>query len=78
MNKMDIKIGVTGEILTGRHQGWFIQVEDDRENTGGYYILVFNNADEKKSSEGYDRWAEDLPTLYEMFKEARWQIKWIE
>jgi hypothetical protein len=37
----NIKIGITGKILEGRHKGWYIYVEDDFENTGGYLILVF-------------------------------------
>lgn len=77
MNKNDIKIGVTGKILEGRHQNWFIYVEDDAKNTGGYLILVFDNQDRLKSTRGYDRWAEDRDTLAEMFKAANWKIFWL-
>jgi len=78
MNDNIIKIGITGKILAGRHKGWFIFVEDDSENTGGYLILVFNDSNRFNSSEGYDRWAEDQNTLSEMFKEAGWKIQWLE
>jgi hypothetical protein len=78
MNKEDIKIGVTGKILQGRHKGWFIYVEDDFKNTGGYLILVFNDLNRFNSSEGYDRWAEDKNILLEMFNSAQWKIQWLE
>lgn len=77
MIENNIKIGITGKILEGRHKGWYICVIDDFENTGGYLILVFNNLNRLDSSEGYDRWAEDKNTLLEMFKSAEWKIQWL-
>lgn len=76
ITKNNIKIGITGEILEGRHAGWYICIEDDFENTGGYLVFVFNNFNKLNSSEGYDRWAEDKNTLLEMFKSAKWKIRW--
>jgi hypothetical protein len=72
-----IKIETTGKILEGEHKNWFIFVENDYKNTGGYLILLFNNRDRLKSSQGYDYWAEDKCALAEMFKEAKWNIQWL-
>lgn len=78
MTENNIKIGITGKILEGRHKDWYIYVEDDFKNTGGYLILVFNDFNRFKSLEGYDRWAEDKNTLVEMFKSAEWKIQWLD
>ena len=78
MNKNDIKIGITGKILEGRHQDWYIFVKDDSQNTGGYLILVFDHREQSKSTKGYDRWAEDDNILLEMFKSANWKVHWID
>lgn len=74
----DIKIETTGKILEGEYKNWFIFVEDDYKNTGGYLILLFNHSDRFKSSQGYDYWAEDTSTLEEIFKEAKWKIQWLD
>lgn len=73
-----MQVGVTGKILEGRHKGWFIFIQDDAENTGGYLILVFNNINRFLSFEGFDRWAENQETLQEMFDSAQWKIQWLE
>lgn len=78
MNENNIKIDVVGKILEGRHQGWYIYVEDDLKNTGGYLIVVFNSLNASDSSEGYDRWAEDSSTIVEMFKSAGWKVRWLD
>ncbi|MDE3046665.1 MAG: hypothetical protein KGJ02_08525 [Verrucomicrobiota bacterium] len=76
MNKKALKIGVTGKILKGDHAGWFVFIEDDFKNSGGYLILIFNHHDKHQSTEGFDYWAEDKNSLDEIYKEADWEIQW--
>lgn len=77
MNNNEIRIGITGKILEGDYKNWFIFVENDFKHTGGYLILLFNHFDRWKSTEGYDYWAEDEKSIEEIFKEAKWKVKWL-
>lgn len=74
----NVKIETIGKVLEGEYKNWFIFIEDDHNNSGGYLILLFNHPDRLKSSQGYDYWAEDRSSLEEMFKEAKWKIQWLD
>jgi hypothetical protein len=76
MNKM-IKINVLGKILEGDNEGWYLLVQKDFENTGGYLILISKDPD-FASAEGCDYWVEKYHHLLEFFKESRWKIQWLE
>jgi hypothetical protein len=77
MNENEIKIGVTGKILEGTLKDWFIHVEDDSENTGGYLILIFKEL-AGNGSEGYDDWVEDKDSLVKLFSYEKWKIQWLD
>lgn len=71
-------VGRVGLIKQGDMIGWYILIEDDRKNTGGYLILTCNSRDfsgESAVSQGYDGWVveHDLP---EYIRESGWEIEW--
>lgn len=70
-----IPIGQVGRISAGEQRGWYVQVVDDAENTGGYLILTCRNAD-MKSGEGYNDWVEKREDLVAFFAESGWRVLW--
>jgi len=69
-----ILFGKIGKIIKGKHKNWFIKIEDDREGTGGYYVLIcktffFDN-------NVYDDWIENYEDLKQYFLEKKWEIEW--
>jgi hypothetical protein len=74
----DIKIGKIGRIVAGNDSGWFIKIEDDSQNTGGYLILIANspNFAPCSQSEGYNYRVENQSALEGFFKHSKWQINW--
>ena len=68
------KIGKKGQIRSGEHTGFFVRIQDDAPNTGGYLILLW----EDKSPNGYDYWAETIKDLDQFFRESGWDIEWLE
>ena len=70
---MEIKIGTKGEIVNKKDEPRFIFIEDDRENTGGYY--VYQSDDLEDAYHGYDTWIED-GKLEQFIQESGWKIKW--
>lgn len=68
-----IKIGNIGRILKGDNVGFFIKVQDDSENTGGYLILQSKSDD---FTSGFDDWVENSRALEQFFKESKWEIDW--
>ncbi|WP_335094818.1 hypothetical protein [Nostoc sp.] len=70
-----IPIGKIGNILSGEYLGWYILVEDDTKNTGGYYIYISKSRSFNSSlSEGYDDWLESESFLPEYFIDL--QVEW--
>jgi hypothetical protein len=71
----DIKIGIPGLIVQGDHKGWYLFVQDDDANTGGYLLHISPDLNFRSSKEGGDYWAEKdkLPVF---FSESKWHIQW--
>jgi hypothetical protein len=67
------KIGKKGRIKNGKYTGFFVRIEDDSQNTGGYLILIWLDA-----NVGYDYWVENLADLEQFMSEAGWDIEWLE
>jgi hypothetical protein len=74
---MNIEIGKVGLIDEGDMKGWYIRVDDDTINTGGFLIL-YNSCPNMSSSSGYDDWVENRESLKYFFAESSWNIKWLE
>ncbi len=68
------KIGKKGLIKTGQEAGFFVRIENDSPNTGGYLILTWKDV----PAEGYDDWVKDLNDLERYFNESGWEIAWFE
>jgi len=76
---MTIEIGKTGLIIEGDDKGWYVFIEDDTQDSGGYLILTFNTLDLKdKSRQSFDSWVENFQDLETYFKEASWKVNWLE
>jgi predicted transcriptional regulator len=73
----DIKLDTVGKIVKGDQQGWYILIEHDPDDTGGYYIFQAPNEKVKESKEGYDDWLEKFEDITAYFTESSWIIEWI-
>jgi len=59
MTGMDeLPIGVIGEIVAGVDVGRFVEIVDDAENTGGFLVVTYADAD--RSPEVFDSWLESI------------------
>lgn len=69
----DIQIGMVGEIVAGDDIGSFIKIIDDKDNTGGFIILI---SDSYSFHNGHDSWVENAEALQLYFYESKWLIDW--
>jgi hypothetical protein len=82
--KQVIEFNKKGRILKGVYEGWYILIEDDTKNTGGYYIFISSSPNVKGVSgiddgaEGYDEWLENQEQIQSYFDRSGWLIKWLE
>ena len=76
MEFLDNIIGRKGKILTGSHAGNFVLVQDDRESTGGYLVLI--SPDVNFKGQGFDNWVENIEQLKQLFSQFEWQIEWFD
>ena len=77
MNEIpDLRIGIYGQILEGEPKNWYIFIQDDTQNTGGYLILYSTSLDSTDSN-GFDAWVENFQDLQECFLEKKWKIHWL-
>ncbi|MBN9378005.1 MAG: hypothetical protein BGO14_00785 [Chlamydiales bacterium 38-26] len=72
----NIKLNTQGIIINGEDKGWYIYIEEDLKNTGGYYIFIEKTLE--KDSEGYDEWVENMDCLKNYFVESQWEVKWLD
>lgn len=78
-----IKFNCRGRILKGEYSpNGEITLEDDTEETGGYYIYIWPNDGTKwpESNDDmvYDCWFESLDRVKNHFKNRNWEIEWKE
>jgi hypothetical protein len=73
-NSIAKKIGKRGRIRTGEYAGFYVRIQDDTPNTGGYLVLTWQDA----QSTGYDNWVESVTDLDAFFLESGWDIEWLE
>ena len=77
MTKEIIKINVIGKILEGDNESWYVLVQEDFKNTGGYLILISKDPD-FASTEGCDYWVEKFCNLRGFFEESKWKVHWLD
>lgn len=70
----ELPIGVLGEIVAGAEAGRFVEVVDDAENTGGFLIVTYADAD--RSPEVFDAWVESIVDVELYFEELGWSVRW--
>ena len=75
MNSLQIE--KYGKILEGKLKNWYVFIQDDTKNTGGYLILL-NASLDPSDSRGFDDWVENWQSLEGYFKEAKWKINWLD
>jgi len=71
-----IPIGKKGQIIQGESPGWFVLVQDNSVNTGGFLILTAEDREFK--GKGFDNWVENKEALEQFFRFAKWEIDWLE
>lgn len=71
---MQVRIGQIDRIIAGYEIGNYVKVIDDKENTGGYLILI---AAAPNMQVGFDNWVENKEALAGYFVEAGWSIEWL-
>jgi hypothetical protein len=74
---MEIKLGKIGIITEGKMKGYYIRIDDDFENTGGF-LIIYNSAPDMSSSNGYDDWVENEECLRDFCIDNSWIVNWIE
>ena len=68
-----VPVGVIGKIVSpGDKYGWFVKVEDDSQNTGGYLVLEWRDSPKT----GSDCWVENRESVNQFFREAGWKVVW--
>lgn len=73
----NVKIATYGQILEGALKDWYVFVQDDAENTGGYLILLSISLD-LANPQGFDIWAENFQDVCEIFKEKNLKVHWLK
>ena len=71
-----VKVGSKAKIVSGRNVGWFIWVQDDSENTGGYLVIQSSNIE--FSGDGFDDWFLTLDEVEKHFVYNNWTVEWID
>jgi hypothetical protein len=69
-----IPIGQVGRIRAGELPGWFVIVKDDREVTGGLYVVVSSHLDFHGTPHGTDFWVESADDLDQFFEGSGWNV----
>jgi hypothetical protein len=70
----EIPIGRFGRIVAGEEEGYFLHVDFDAKDTGGYYVYFVDDID--NPSAGGDHWAKNVEELHRVFDSSEWQIEW--
>jgi hypothetical protein len=66
---------MVGKIVAGSDAGWYVRVDDDSTNTGGYLILIWRNTDEQ---EGFADWVVTWDDLERIIRHRSWEVEWLD
>jgi len=75
MTNADILIGKWGKLLAGERAGWYVFVQDDSADTGGFIIF---QSRETSIEKGFDNWVETLDGVCRFFEFAGWSVEWLK
>ena len=75
-NPQSFPFGQKGVIVSSEYAGWTVEVVDDTEETGGYYILIKDPNSESVGSIGFDWWLEHAENIPGFIEDMEWQIEW--
>lgn len=70
-----MKVGSKAKVLSGTNAGWFIWIQDDTVNTGGYLVIQSPNIE--FDGNGFDDWFLTLDEIENYFKFNNWVVEWI-
>jgi hypothetical protein len=71
---MEIRVGEVGKIVAGKDVGHYVQVIDDKANSGGFLVLTAPTPDMHR---GFDSWVENDEVLRRFFEESAWRVEWL-
>jgi hypothetical protein len=77
MSTSEILIGRWGKIVAGENAGWYVFVEHDTKDTGGFFIYRCSEPS-LGADAGFDDWVEKKEQIAPFFGFAKWQIEWLE
>ena len=71
-----IEVGSKAKIVSGKNTGWYIWIQDDTENTGGY--LVVQSPSIEFTGNGYDNWFATIDKIEKHFELNKWIVEWLD
>jgi hypothetical protein len=74
---MNIEFDKIGIIAEGEMKGWYIKIDNDSKNTGGF-LIIYNPSPDMSSNSGYDDWVENEECLKKFFLESSLVVDWMK
>jgi len=71
-----IRVDSKGKIVSGKDTGWYIWIQDDTENTGGYLVVQSLSVD--FTGIVYDNWFETIDDVEKHFRFNKWIVEWLD
>ncbi|THV59678.1 hypothetical protein EZV76_08925 [Flagellimonas alvinocaridis] len=71
---VEVQFGIFGKIITGHNEGWYVKLEDNTDQSGGFYIYEMPNLE---GDNGFDTWLESKEDIKSYFDECNWKIEWL-
>ena len=75
MDNTQILIGKWGKIVSGQNAGRYVFVQEDPQETGGFFIFQCR---EPSIKTGFDNWAENIESVQNFFQHSGWKIVWLD
>jgi hypothetical protein len=74
---MEIRLNAVGRIVNSDRPEHHLRVEDDSDDTGGFFILNWwPGPDEKQALHSFDDWVQSRSDLEQYFANSGWVILW--
>ncbi|MEK7994026.1 MAG: hypothetical protein AAB403_09510 [Planctomycetota bacterium] len=74
---MTVPFAIEGRVANSEKSGHTVRVEDDRRDTGGFFIYErWQGSDGPNAQSAYDAWVETEDELESFFAEAGWIVDW--